>query len=252
MSRQRVWILATSVVAAGLGASALLIWGGYSTTPTLLGMTLAVTLAVGWSFSVLGVIAAVYWPSSRTGLLMIGMGLAWFARAIGAVDNPVMFSAGGLIGGQPGASDAGHQILFVLLVCVTLAVLVFTAARWHAASPASRRSLAPPLWGALTILGVVAAHRIGTILHLTGPASTVLAWLPQAVLVLWPIGFVVGMARTRLDRSAVADLVVELDSGLPSRGMQAAFVGCSARSFLAAGFVVARSAGLRRRERSRR
>ena len=285
MSRQRVWILATSVVAAGLGAAALLIWGGYSTTPTLLGMTLAVTLAVGWSFSVLGVIAAVYWPSSRTGLLMIGVGLAWFARAIGAVDSPFMFSAGALIGslylailvhlmvtyptgrlvsrgqrlvvaaayictiplnfvgrwlltssgtcrdcrfnllttgGQSGAPDAGHLILFVLLVCVTLAVLVFMAARWHAASPAMRRSLAPPLWGALTILGVVAAHRIGTILHLTGPASTVLAWLPQAVLVLWPIGFVVGMARTRLDRSTVADLVVELDSGVPSRGMQAA------------------------------
>lgn len=225
MSRQRVWILATSVVAAGLGASALLIWGGYSTTPTLLGTTLAVTLAVGWSFSVLGVIAAVYWPSSQTGLLMIGVGLAWFARAIGAVDSPFMFSAGALIGslylailvhlmvtyptgrlvsrgqrlvvaaaylctiplnfvgrwlltnsgtcrdcrfnllttsGQPGAPDAGHQILFVLLVCVTLAVLVFMAARWHAASPASRRSLAPPLWGALTILGAVAAHRIGT------------------------------------------------------------------------------------------
>ena len=285
MSRQRVWILATSVVAAGLGAAALLIWGGYSTTPTLLGVTLAVTLAVGWSFSVLGVIAAVYWPSSRTGLLMIGVGLAWFARAVGAVDSPVMFSAGVLIGslylavlvhlmvtyptgrlvsrgqrlvvaaaylctiplnfvghwllpgsgtcrdcrfnllttsGQTGAPDAGHLILFVLLVCVTLAVLVFMAARWHAASPVSRRSLAPPLWGALTILGVVAAHRIGTILHLTGPASTVLAWLPQAVLVLWPIGFVVGMARTKLDQSTVADLVVELDSGLPSRGMRAA------------------------------
>jgi hypothetical protein len=98
VSRQRVWILATSVVAAGLGAAALLIWGGYSTTPTVLGVTLAVTLAVGWSFSVLGVIAAVYWPSSWTGLLMIGVGLAWFARAIGAVDSPIMFSAGVLIG----------------------------------------------------------------------------------------------------------------------------------------------------------
>jgi hypothetical protein len=98
VSRQRVWILATSVVAAGLGAAALLIWGGYSTTPTLLGVTLAVTLAVGWSFSELGVIAAVYWPSSWTGLLMIGVGLAWFARAIGAVDSPIMFSAGVLIG----------------------------------------------------------------------------------------------------------------------------------------------------------
>src|SRR5215204_5430366 len=54
MSRQRVWILATSVVAAGLSAAALLIWGGYQTTPTVVGVTLTVTLAVGWSFSVLG------------------------------------------------------------------------------------------------------------------------------------------------------------------------------------------------------
>ena len=98
MSRQRVWLLATSVLAAGLGAAALLVWGGYQTAPTLLGVTLAMTLAVGWSFSVLGVVAVVYWPSSRTGLLMIAVGFAWFARAIGAVDSQVMFGAGVLIG----------------------------------------------------------------------------------------------------------------------------------------------------------
>ena len=272
------------------------IWGGYRTTPTLLWVTLAVTLAVGWSFSALGVVAVVYWPSSRTGLLMIAVGVAWFARAIGAVDSPVMFSAGVLIGSLYLAilvhlmvtyptgrlvsrgqrlvvatayictiplNFVGHWLLpgsgtcrdcrFNLLTTSSKPAHPTLAMRscsccsypsrwpcWYTPLPAGMRRVRPA--GAalprrygkppFTILAVVAAHRIGTLLHLTGPASTVLAWLPQAVLVLWPIGFLAGMARTRLDRSTVADLVVELGSGLPYRGMPAALSECFSRSFL--------------------
>ena len=37
------------------------------------------------------------------------------------------------------------------------------------------------------------------------------------LLMLWPLGFLAGLARTRLDRSAVGDLAIELGEALPPR-----------------------------------
>jgi signal transduction histidine kinase len=214
---------------------------------------------------------------------MIAVGLAWFARAVGAVDNPVAFNVAILTGSlylavlahlivtypsgrlvtraqrlvvaaaylctvpvnfvghwllagrgtcrdcrsnlltaeqRTASPDLGHQVLFILLVCATITALAVTARRWHSASPAGRRILGPPLWGAVAILGVIATQRIGALVAVTEPLSTVLAWSVQTILVLWPLGFIIGMARARLDRSAVGDLVVELSEAPPAGGIR--------------------------------
>jgi signal transduction histidine kinase len=288
MSGRRPRAVALAILAAGLGAAASLMWGGYRTPPTVLAVTFVLTLAVGWSFAGLGVVAWVRWPGSRTGVLMIAVGLAWFARAVGAVEDPVAFSVGVLIGSvylavlahlivtypsgrvvsraqwlvvvaaylctvpvnlvghwlltgtgtcrdcpfnllvpdtRVVAPDAGHQVLFVLLASVTVAVLLVTARRWHAESRASLRSLAPALWGAVTILGVIVVHRVVVLVDVAESMSAVLAWSVQVALVLWPLGLLAGMARARLDRSAVADLVVELGTALPPGAMRNALAG---------------------------
>jgi len=288
MSRRRPGIVAMAILAAGLGAAATLIWGGYRTPTTALAVTLVLTLSVGWSFAGLGVVAWVRWPASRTGVLMIAVGLAWFARAVGAVADPVAFSVGVLIGSvylailahlivtypsgrmvsraqrlvvaaaylctvplnlvghwlltgtdtcrdcpfnllvadtRAVAPDTGHQILFLLLASATVAVLLVTARRWHAESRASRHSLAPALWGAVAILGVILVHRVAALVNVAEPISAVLAWSVQVALVLWPLGLLAGMARSRLDRSAVADLVVELGTPLPPGAIRNSLAG---------------------------
>ena len=94
----RLWTVTGVGLAAGVGAAAALLWGGYQTPDDDLVAALALMLGVGWSFTGLGVIAAARWPISRVGFLMVAVGLAWFARAIGALDAPWAFEVGVLTG----------------------------------------------------------------------------------------------------------------------------------------------------------
>jgi signal transduction histidine kinase len=245
-----------------------------------------VTLGVGWSFAGFGLLAWIVWPTSLAGPLMVGVGIAWFARLLGAVDHPLVSSAGLLVGSlylgvlghliltypsgrletrsqtlvvvavylctvplnlvirwlhrsappcrdcpyhnllienrATGAPTGGDQVLYGFIMVVTAAALVVMAQRWHAATPAGRRRSAPALWGATTILAVLVIHRLSVMLGVPEPASTLFYWAVTCVLVLWPVGLVVGLARAHLDRSAVADLVVELDGPLPPGRMRGA------------------------------
>ena len=281
----RHWLTAGSCVVAGLAAAAALLWGGYPTTNEELAVVLLLTLSVGWSFSGLGLVAWVRWPVSLTGPLMIAVGLAWFARAFGALDAVWAFEVGLLVGavylavlgqlvitypsgrlesrsqkvvvaavylctlptafvarwlfpggrdcadcpfnqlvddGAGGAPGRGDQVLLALVVGVSLAALGLMIQRWRVATPASRRSLAPALLGASAIVVVLVIHRVGIILGVPEPVATFLSWSVIVVLVLWPLGLLAGLGRARLDRSAVADLVVELGGTLPPGRMRAA------------------------------
>ncbi|MFL6134731.1 MAG: sensor histidine kinase, partial [Nocardioidaceae bacterium] len=124
--------------------------------------------------------------------------------------------------GTPDRPSGTDRVLVVVVVMTTAAVLVVMARRWHAATPASRRSLAPALWGATAILTVLVAQRLATGFGAAPSVATFLSWLLTAVLVLWPAGLLVGLARARLDRSAVADLVLELGGTLPPGGIRQA------------------------------
>jgi signal transduction histidine kinase len=281
----RQWVAAAVSVGAGLCAVAALVWGGYRTPRGDLVAALVLLLAVGWSFAGLGLVAWVRWPLSRTGPLMLAVGLMWFARAVGAIESHVAFDAGLLLGavylavlghlivtypsgrfeswhqkivvtcgylctvpmalaarwllpeggvcahcpfnqlvgsGTPDAPTASDRALVVVVVLTTTAVLVVIAQRWRAATPASRRSLGPALWGATAILTVLVAQRLAIGFGAAAPVVTYLSWLMTGVLVLWPAGLLVGLARARLDRSAVADLMLELGGTLPPGGIRQA------------------------------
>ena len=280
-----LWVAAACCAAAGLAAAAALSWGGYSTAGDELAAALVVTLGIGWSFSGLGLVAWVRWPGSLTGPLMVAVGLAWFARAVGALDAMWAFEVGLLVGavhlavlghlivtypsgrlvsrrqkvvvaavylctlptafvarwvlpggrdcadcpynqltdeGSGGAADGGDQVLLALVIGVVMAALLLMVHQWRNASPASRRSFAPALWGALAILAVLVVQRLGVILDVPQPVASFLSWSVTGVLVLWPLGLLAGLARARLDRSAVADLVVELGGTPPLGGMRSA------------------------------
>jgi signal transduction histidine kinase len=281
----RQWIAAVASAAAGLGAASALVLGGYQTPQGDLIAALVLVLGVGWSFAGLGLIGWVRWPLSHTGPLMVVVSLAWFARGIGAVDNPTAFGVGVLIGavylavlghlivtypsgrfetlpqkavvtcgylctvpmalaarwllpeggvcghcpfnqlvgsGTPDRPTGSDRALVVLVLLTTTAVLGVMAQRWHAATPARRRSLAPALAGATAILTVLLAQRIAVGFGAAASVATSLSWLLTGALMLWPVGLLVGLAQERLDRSAVADLILELGGTRPPGGTRQA------------------------------
>ena len=108
---------------------------------------------------------------------------------------------------EPLAVGLGVVTLSVVLA-ILVAVLVILIRRWRAASPPSRRVLAPVYLASGVTFGVVA---IRTALDpLTEDGVGLLEWLSVLALLTVPLAFLAGLLRSRLARSAVATLVVEL------------------------------------------
>jgi signal transduction histidine kinase len=104
------------------------------------------------------------------------------------------------------------------LIEVALAVLLLwiLVARWRRASGPRRRSLAPVALVGIMLLVLFAIRQALVVVVSRPPPFDVgfdLAIL--ALLMLWPLAFLAGLARTRLDRSAVGDLAIELGEALP-------------------------------------
>jgi signal transduction histidine kinase len=92
-------------------------------------------------------------------------------------------------------------------VVLTLMSLVVLALRWHRATPPWRRVVAPVLFAGWTCAAVGGVSLLAeTIGEVPGPVD--LAFLISYAIV--PFAFKLGLLRSRLARSAVADLVVEL------------------------------------------
>jgi signal transduction histidine kinase len=97
----------------------------------------------------------------------------------------------------------GGLLLWIMLV------------RWRQASGPRRRSLAPV---AVVALVLVVAYVVREALETLVTSPSLLGALDLVVIVilmLWPLAFLAGLARTRLDRSAVGDLAVQLGEPLP-------------------------------------
>jgi signal transduction histidine kinase len=90
--------VAAAGAAAGVSAACALVWGGYDVPGDLLAPTLVLDLSVGWSFIGVGLVAWTRRPDSRTGVLMVVLGFAWFARFVVAIDTQVAFLTGVLLG----------------------------------------------------------------------------------------------------------------------------------------------------------
>jgi DNA-binding NarL/FixJ family response regulator len=92
-------------------------------------------------------------------------------------------------------------------------LLWIVVTRWRRAAPPRRRSLAPVAQVAVVLL-VLFIVRQTLRAAMSSPPPWIDVGLDLAVLttlMLWPLGFLAGLARTRLDRSAVGDLAIELD-----------------------------------------
>ena len=74
---------------------------------------------------------------------------------------------------------------------------------------------APAVWGGVAIVATTVAHRAALLADLPADAVGALRWTSEVVLLGWPLALLWGLLRSRLDRSAVSRMIVELGSGLP-------------------------------------
>lgn len=114
--------------------------------------------------------------------------------------------------------DLNQQMAFILVPLFLAAVVL----RWRRASRAERRALLP-LWSAITLLAIV--FLIGAFAPSGDPSDpfAYLLWeLSGVISIAIPILFLWGLLSQRLARSAVGDLVVELDKPLPPEDLKAA------------------------------
>jgi len=100
----------------------------------------------------------------------------------------------------------------ILAVLTALAILGLVVSRWRRASSASRRQLTPVLFAG--VVGVAAFAADIAAFNFPAAGASAVAEVTSIVLVLAraavPIGFLLGLVRTQLDRSLVAQLVVQL------------------------------------------
>jgi signal transduction histidine kinase len=160
------------------------------------------------------VLTAIYIVSCGTSLVVA---LTWDPRAFGCGDCPY---APAVLPNRT-LADAASSLFdrsAIVLVPLFLASIVL---RWRRASPAERRALAP-LWLATWMLSV--AYLIGAFAapDVNDPLAYLL-WEIEAVIEIGvPIVFLWGLLSTRLARSAVGDLVVELEGPLAADDLHAA------------------------------
>ena len=134
-------------------------------------------------------------------------------RTLGADDdNPYLIAADQTI------AAAAMLVSSLASIVVLIGFLAIFAVRWARASGPARRTFSPVL---IPSTFLVISIMVANILYAIGaPAEVQLAaGITQALArALVPIGFLVAILRTRMARSAVADLVVELgDAPTPAR-----------------------------------
>ena len=115
----------------------------------------------------------------------------------------------------PNETTAGHvdSVQRVIVVSGTVLVTLILARRWVVANPALRRTLTPILVGAAAIL---ISTSLTIVAKFTEPPE-ILQWIVQSAMIAVPLAVLAGLLRSRLARSAVGDLMVELRAA-PSPG----------------------------------
>jgi signal transduction histidine kinase len=116
--------------------------------------------------------------------------------------------------------ELNQRLAFVLVPLFLIAVVL----RWRRASGAERRALRP-LWIAVALLAVVfliSAFAQPSPDTTSDPFAYLMWELRGVIAIAVPILFVWGLLSERLARSAVGDLVVELDKPMPAEDLEAA------------------------------
>jgi signal transduction histidine kinase len=99
-------------------------------------------------------------------------------------------------------------VALTVAIGALLATIVILVRRWRAATPPLRRVLGPVYATAVATVGVLV---VTTTVHAFSRfGEDVLEWLTAVTLLTVPVSFLAGLLRTRLGRSSVAQLVVDL------------------------------------------
>jgi signal transduction histidine kinase len=123
-----------------------------------------------------------------------------------------------LIVDSPATVDLLDTTITFLSVFLSAAFVAYAVRKYKRTTPAGRRALSPvfavgALGGAFEML-----DEAGQLWMRSVEASWGWFWANQVVTVLVPLGFLAGLMRTRLARSAVGDLVVELGAATHEPG----------------------------------
>ena len=96
----RAWIVALAALAAGVGVGAVILASDHVDFRVL---SAVFEPLVGWCFVGTGLYAWRRRPESRTGVLLVAMGFAWYVSALEAANAPLVFTASLVLGGLFGA-----------------------------------------------------------------------------------------------------------------------------------------------------
>ena len=120
------------------------------------------------------------------------------------------------IGEQRPFGEAALVVSGLIEVALAVLLLWILVARWRRASRPRRRSLAPvALVGIMLLVLFTIRQALLVVVSRPAPFDVGFDLAILALLMLWPLAFLAGLARTRLDRSAVGDLAIELGEALP-------------------------------------
>jgi signal transduction histidine kinase len=138
-----------------------------------------------------------------------------------------------LIDGDTLVPTVVTRVVEVIGATVAVCVLAVLARRWVRASPPLRRVLAPVYLGGL--VGAVATS-VGEILGAGHPLRPTLLWVYWLAFCLLPLGFLVGVLRVQLGRTALATLLTRLDASLSAVELRSALAGALADPSLSVGY----------------
>jgi signal transduction histidine kinase len=124
-----------------------------------------------------------------------------------------------LVSGNPTAYDMLVNAYEVIGAAVTVGVVAVLVRRWARAGPPLRRVLAPVfLTGLLGAAGTLAAE----LSDRRNPVGELLGWAPRVAFCLLPLGFLAGLWRVRLGRTAVGTLLTQLRQPMSAAQLQTA------------------------------
>jgi signal transduction histidine kinase len=115
-----------------------------------------------------------------------------------------------LVSSNNDLADAIGRTESVITAGLAFGFLYALLRHWRDASPAGKRVLAPVVWASLPTAAAVVSGVFGETLQLDPVYDVANGPLGLLAMCALPIGFAVGLFRTRLGRSRVGDLVVEL------------------------------------------
>jgi signal transduction histidine kinase len=120
-----------------------------------------------------------------------------------------------LVHEDAGTADAALAVGSVARAAFVALLLVALVPRWRSATPTARRALAPVLLASM-VTAVVFIPYLATFRPGEPIWGSTLGRVAALVAVLIPAAFLFGLLRTRLQRSGVADLVVQLGAQPPA------------------------------------